>query len=95
MCLQFQQYIFIPIKNILFEQASNVSASCRKPGMMGSGHFLSVFTEHGAELENSLALPWILTIMWPDIVNSFALPVEVFNDKGSFSCLMWVTYGAQ
>ena len=63
--------------------------------MMESGHFLSVFTGHGAELKKSLAFPWILTIMWPDIGNSFALPVEVFNDKGSFSLLMWVMCGAQ
>ena len=63
--------------------------------MMESGHFLSVFTGHGAELKKSLAFPWILTIMWPDIGNSFALPVEVFNDKGSFSFLMWVKWGAQ
>ena len=33
--------------------------------------------------------------MGKDTGNSFVLPVKVFNDKDSFSFLMWMAGGAQ
>ena len=41
---------FSLIKNILFQKVYSVATSCRKPVMLESGHFLSVFTGYWAAL---------------------------------------------
>ena len=41
---------FYSDKEYTFSEASSVVASCWKPGMLESGHFLSVFTGHWAAL---------------------------------------------
>ena len=92
--MQFQQYIIILIKNILFQEASSVLICC-KPGILESGHFLSVFTGHWAALgevpESLLDANHHVTREIGNVV----LPVEIFNDTDPFSFLMWVKCGAQ
>ena len=50
-------------------------------------------------LDSTLRNPWIFLDpdhhMAKDTGNSFVLPVKVFNDKDSFSFLMWVAGGAK
>ena len=63
---------------------SSVAASCGKPAMLESGHFLSVLAADWAALQEVSGSP-----LDPDhhvareiIGNIFVLPVEMFNDKG-------------
>jgi hypothetical protein len=63
--------------------------------MMESGTSSLSLQDTGLTCKKSLAFPWIPTITWPDVGNSFVLPVEMFNDEGSFGFLMWVKCGGQ
>ena len=86
---------FYSDKEYTFSEASSVVASCWKPGMLESGHFLSVFTGHWAALWEVPGSPLHQIIMAREIGNIVVLPVEVFNDTDSFSFLMWVKCGGQ
>ena len=70
--------------------------SCWKPGMLESGHFLSVFTGHWAALwevpESPLDADHHVT---REIANIVVLSVEMFNGTDPFNFLMWVKCGAQ
>ena len=61
---------FSLIKNILFQKASSVVASCWKPGILESGHVLSL-QDTGLHCKMFLAVPWILTITWSEKLVTF------------------------
>ena len=87
---------FYTDKESVFQKTSSVVTSCWKPGMLESGHFLSVFTGHWAALwevpESPVDPDYHMT---REIGNIVVLPVEMLNDTDPFSFVMWMKCGAQ